>query len=509
MKSARLPGFGLVTLAGTSSSGRRGSSATGKGRTARVLRSAWLPLAAVGRAVRRLDAATSMVDAEARAALDRRWAGLPERARVPEQVVGKAFIGCEGTHGVFPRCNFTCSPCYHSSDANHVRVDGGHTRAAVERQMGLLRSTRGPHAHAQLIGGEVSLLDADDHAAALQVMERFGRVPMSFTHGDFDYDYLERIVLDAKRRPRLDKISFAAHFDITMRGRRSVPRPRTERDLDQARHDFCAMFDRLRSEHGVASFLAHNMTVTPDNLDQIPDTVRACRSAGFSMLSFQPAAYMGDSRRWREDYRSFGSDEVWAQVEAGIGARLPWRVMRYGDDRCNRTAIGVCFGQRWVPLLDDAEPADLQVRDLYYQHFGGANIGASAPALFAAKLSRLLIRRPGLAAVGVRWVGRLVRRAGGLSRVIGCARRREVRPLTFVMHSFIDADAVGPAWELMRRGEASDDSRVRAAQERLEACVYHMAHPETGELIPACVQHSVLDPAENKTLRNLLPVIQP
>ncbi|MGI8626766.1 MAG: hypothetical protein ACR2J5_09405 [Geodermatophilaceae bacterium] len=99
----------------------------------------------------------------------------------------------------------------------------------VEQQMALLRSTRGAHAHAQLIGGEVSLLDADDHAAALQVMERFGRVPMSFTHGDFDYDYLERIVLDAQRRPRLAKISFAAHFDITMRGRRCVPRPLTER----------------------------------------------------------------------------------------------------------------------------------------------------------------------------------------------------------------------------------------------------------------------------------------
>lgn len=37
----------------------------------------------------------------------------------------------------------------------------------------------------------------------------------------------------------------------------------------------------------------------------------------------------------------------------------------------------------------------------------------------------------------------------------------------------------------------------------------NMAHPETGELIPACVQHSVLDPEENKTLRTLLPVIQP
>ncbi len=33
-----------------------------------------------------------------------------------------------------------------------------------------------------------------------------------------------------------------------------------------------------------------------------------------------------------------------------------------------------------------------------------------------------------------------------------------------------------------------------------------MAHPETGELVPACVQHSVLDPGENAALRRLLPL---
>lgn len=33
-----------------------------------------------------------------------------------------------------------------------------------------------------------------------------------------------------------------------------------------------------------------------------------------------------------------------------------------------------------------------------------------------------------------------------------------------------------------------------------------MAHPETGELVPACVQHSVLDPVENVALRRLLPL---
>ena len=47
---------------------------------------------------------------------------------------------------------------------------------------------------------------------------------------------------------------------------------------------------------------------------------------------------------------------------------------------------------------------------------------------------------------------------------------------------------------------------MRATQERLQACTYAMAHPETGELVPACVQHSVLDPGENASLRELLPL---
>ena len=83
-------------------------------------------------------------------------------------------------------------------------------------------------------------------------------------------------------------------------------------------------------------------------------------------------------------------------------------------------------------------------------------------------------------------------------------------PLTFVMHQFMDAAEVAPAWELMERGVTSDDPRVRATQERLAACHYAMAHPDPdggpGRVVPACVQHSVLDPAENAALTVLLPL---
>ncbi|MHA7199186.1 hypothetical protein [Arthrobacter alkaliphilus] len=44
----------------------------------------------------------------------------------------------------------------------------------MTEQMTLLRHIRGPRAQAQLIGGEVSLLPAEDHAAALTVMPRGG-----------------------------------------------------------------------------------------------------------------------------------------------------------------------------------------------------------------------------------------------------------------------------------------------------------------------------------------------
>ncbi|PZS06965.1 MAG: radical SAM domain-containing protein, partial [Chloroflexi bacterium] len=218
----------------------------------------------------RIERATRPVDPRTRAALERRWADLPDHVKTPGQTLGRAGIGCEGTHGVFPRCNFACKPCYHSREANRVRVDGPHTVARVAEQMAFFHEIRAPHAHAQLIGGEVSLLDADDHAEALLIMRRYGREPMSFTHGDFDYGYLKRIALGRDGRRRFGRLSFAVHIDTTMAGRRGIRRTNSEQSLDPYRRAFAGMFRRLRKEHGVRYFLAHNMTVTPGNVDQIP-----------------------------------------------------------------------------------------------------------------------------------------------------------------------------------------------------------------------------------------------
>ena len=454
-------------------------------------------MARIGAAMR----AARPVDPEFAAALARRWAELPETARTPGQVLGRHGVGCEGTHGVFPRCDLACTPCYHSRDANQVRVDGRHTLAEVTAQMRLLHERRGPRAHAQLIGGEVTLLDPDDHAATLQVMRAHGREPMSFTHGDVDYGYLERLATGPGGRRRLRRVSFAAHFDSLMFGRRGIPRPGNEASLNPYRARFAGMFARLRDEHKVRYFLAHNMTVTPANLGQVAGVVRDCRAMGYGMFSFQPAAFVGDDRRWHEPYRDITGDQVWAQIEQGVGTRLDYHVFEHGDVRCNRAAYGFWCGDRWYPFLNGGDPRDLAVREAFFRYFGPVSFTGTPPALLAVRLALVVAAHPRIVALAAGWAARTARRVGP-RRLVSC----RIRPVSYVMHQFMDAADVMRAWDLMQRGETSDEPRIRATQERLAACHYAMAHPENSTLVPACVQHGVLDPAENARLRALLPV---
>lgn len=451
---------------------------------------------------RRLEVLTRPEHPDLTTALRRRWDELPAHVQTRRQMVGRRTSGCEGTHGVFPRCDLACTPCYHSREANRVRPDGAHTVGAVDAQMALLRARRGPGQNAQLIGGEVTLLSPDDHAAALEVMVRHGRKPMSMTHGDFDYEYLEALALDPDSgRPRFTHLSFAGHFDSMMFGRRGLERPTCEAELHDARRRFCEMFARLQRDHGVTSYLAHNMTVTPRNIGEVADVIATCRDFGFRMFSFQPAAFIGNPSRWKDEYRSFSTDQVWREIERGAGGRLHPDALQIGDTRCNRTAYGGYVGDRYWPLLDEDDERDTRMLDSFIDAFGGLDT-AVHPAVLAARLVRGSARHPLVLPRAVGWAARAIGRMGGPAAL---ARDRP-RAMTFVMHSFMDARLVEPAWAALERGEVHEDPDVRATQERLQACSYAMAHPETGRLVPACAQHSVLDPEENRELAVLLPM---
>lgn len=432
-------------------------------------------------------------------ALRRRRESYPSWASSAAQSIGARTMGCEGTHGVFPKCNLACTPCYHSADANRVRIDGDHTRAEVDSQTAYHAERRGPGQYSQLIGGEVTLLAPDEHAAALEAMIANGRKPMSMSHGDFDADYLRKLALDGDGKPRFARIFFALHFDKLMRGRTGAERPERESDLHRHRAEACAMFRRLSEETGMRCYLAHNMTVTPANVDEIPDLIQSCGQMGFRMFSFQPAAFQGNQARWKEDYSRLPSDEVWSKIEEGAGARLPYRLIQTGDLRCNRTAYGAYVGKRWVPLFDDRDPRDHGLRDAFFGAMGAMNTEVG-PVLAGTRIVRGIAREPRVLPIGLAWATRFARRAGVRQLV-----RRGAKSMTFVMHSFMDAADVLPAWRLLERGQMSEEQQVRETQERLLACAYHMAHPETGRLIPACAQHAVYDPAENMRLAKLLP----
>lgn len=457
--------------------------------------------------LRRFELATRPIHPATRIALDRRWAELPPHAQTENQLLGRCAVGCEGTHGVFPKCDLTCSPCYHSADANKVRIDGAHTLSEVDEQMEFLHSIRGPRAHAQLIGGEVSLLPAEDHAQALLTMRKFGREPMSMTHGDFSYEYLLDVVLGADGKPRFDKVSFAAHFDSLMRGRRGAVRPRDEAELNPFREKFAQMFVDLKRDHGVKSYLAHNMTVTPSNVDEVSSVTRDVLDMPYDMMSFQPAAFIGDDRRWKEDFTEVTIDAVWDRIEEGAGHKIPWKATQFGDPRCNRSTVGVRVDGTFAVLLDADDPRDIAARDRFLDHFGGMIFGDIPKHVLTVKVIRAILGHPGDLAPLIGLVSRVVKRGGGARRMLRAARRGKLSFKTFVVHNFMDAVDVAPAWALMEQGLTSDDPKITETQERLGSCMYAMSHPEDGRLVPACTQHSVLDPIENVGLRRLLPLI--
>jgi hypothetical protein len=458
--------------------------------------------------IRDFELRTRPIHPESRKALAKRWSELPEHVKTANQMLGRSALGCEGTHGVFPKCNLTCSPCYHSADANKVAIDGDHTLKSVREQMQLLRATRGPRAHAQLIGGEVSLLPARDHALALLAMRSQGREPMSMTHGDFDYEYLLNVVLDDEGSPRFKKVSFAGHFDSLMRGRRGLVRPQSETELNPFREKFAKMFIDLKRDYGVNSYIAHNMTVTPSNQGQVSQVAKDVFEMPFDMLSFQPAAYVGDDRRWKEDFNAVTIDSVWNEIEAGVGQTLPWQAIQFGDPRCNRSSVVLKVGTKLVPLLDPNDPSDLLVRDHLISHFGGMIFGNLPKRILGIKILRAALDYPQDVFAIVALARRIARRSGGLFNLMRALRKRQLDFKTFVVHNFMDAADVKPAWDLMENGIVSQVPRIKETQERLGACMYAMAHPETGRLVPACVQHSLLDPVENVKLLQILPMVR-
>ena len=363
--------------------------------------------------------------------------------------------------------------------------------------------TRGPGQHAQLIGGEVTLLGAEDHARALQAMLRHGRKPMSMTHGDFDYDYLEALALDPRHRPaalraprvrrplRLAHVRPPRPAPPARRGRaeplppallRHVrpPARRARRDeLPRPQHDRHAAQHR-RDPRRAAGRPRHGLS----------DVLLPARR-----LHRQRGPLEGRLRRLRQPTRSGGAS---SRAPARGCTTTPSRSATCAATAPPTASTSATATRPCSTRTTRATPAPCTTSS---RRSAAWTSRTAARGLRAIRGARAIARHPAVLRSGARLGG-----APGCTGSAACARsaaHARRRSPTSCTPSWTPATSSPPGSSAARRGRPTTRA-IRATQERLQACSYAMAHPESGTLVPACAQHAVLDPLENRRLQELL-----
>src|SRR5436309_13285444 len=233
---------------------------------------------------------------EKRALLAERWAGLAPALRLPGQGLGQQATGCGATIGIQPRCDFACTGCYLGHQANEVPAL---PTAAVLRQLDALRSWLGPKSNVQITDGEVTLRPVEELTEILRYARSIGIVPMVMTHGD-SFRRRPGLLEQLMEEGGLTEVSI--HVDITQRGRDGHRAPASELELMALRDEFAGMVRAARRRTGRPLRAATTLTITRQNLPQVADVVHwtVRNRDAFSLISFQPLAQVGRTRRQLE-----------------------------------------------------------------------------------------------------------------------------------------------------------------------------------------------------------------
>lgn len=414
----------------------------------------------------------SPVRAESRALLAANRARLPERLHTPRQMLGRQGNGCGATIGTMPRCDFACRGCYLGGEANTVppaSVD------AIKAQIRALRPLLGPNGNLQLTDGEVTLRDPGELVELLRYARSLELIPMLMTHGDSFRrrpGLLERLIVEGGLR------EVSIHVDTTQRGRLGARwrDARREVELNPLRDELASLLRRASASTGVRLRSATTVTVTRDNVHDVPDVMRWLRHNAdvFRMVSFQPIAQVGRT----ED--GLGGDVsvelLWEQIAAGLwegpdaSDRLARSAKWLGHPECNRFVHGLVYvtpgeDATFHPVRDEGDPMDRRVVDGFLERFGGISFRgddhvlttiARGIGVLAAEPAFMARSLPSYAAHWLRRFGsgHALRAARGL-----LTGRAHVHGLAIVSHHFMS--------------RAQLDTPI--GQERLEQCVFHVA----------------------------------
>src|SRR3954451_3848676 len=273
---------------------------------------------------------------EKRALMAERWESLDPALRLPGQGLGQKATGCGATIGLQPRCDFACTGCYLGTEANRIPAL---PTAAILRQLDELRAWLGPKSNVQITDGEVTLRPVEELTEILRYARSIGAIPMVMTHGD-NFRRRPGLLEQLMTEGGLTEVSI--HVDITQRGRDGYTAPRSELELMPLREELAAMVREARRRTRRPLRAAMTLTVTQENLPQIPDVVRwlVRNRDAFSLVSFQPLAQVGRTRR---NQRGVTATDLWREVSAGtetFGAPLDdTGPMHFGHTECRALSL--------------------------------------------------------------------------------------------------------------------------------------------------------------------------
>jgi MoaA/NifB/PqqE/SkfB family radical SAM enzyme len=239
-----------------------------------------------------------------------------------------------------PRCDFACRGCYLGEGANRVPAE---PVAAIKRQLDRLRAWLGEGGNVQLTDGEVILRPEAEVIELVRYARGIGLVPMLMTHGDAfrrDPDLLSRLMVAGG----LSEVSI--HVDVTQRGRRGAAYGRATREVDllPLRDEFAALIRRARRMTRRPLEAATTMTVTNENLAEVPLVIRwMCGNAdAFKMISFQPVADVGRTAAGLGGMVEV--EDLWTRIAEGLSTpveRLRASQGWLGHPGCSRFAQGL------------------------------------------------------------------------------------------------------------------------------------------------------------------------
>ena len=414
---------------------------------------------------------------EKKAILYQRWEALDPALRLPGQGLGQKATGCGATIGVQPRCDFACTGCYLGVEANHVPAL---PTTAILRQLDTLRAWLGPKSNVQITDGEVTLRPVEELTEILRYARSIGIIPMVMTHGDSFRrrpGLLERLMEEGG----LTEVSI--HVDITQRGREGYGVPKSEGELMDLRGELADIVRAARRKTGRRLRAATTLTISRQSLGQVADVVRWVveNRDAFSLISFQPLAQVGRTRRGLEGVTA---DELWTEIShatSDFGLELPDRgaePMHFGHPACTRFVPVLALEKpgespRLFQFIRN-HPQDVAVmQEFFTRGLGGVAFRDDLPIEAVARAVGLFRAAPGWFLGPVRrWAdSRLSGEAGTtLGRLFADALRGRVRVdgLTLTSHHFMS-----PA-----------ELRTEEGHQRLDACVFRL--PYKGDMVPMC-----------------------